>query len=81
MIELTRLNGEVFVLNCDMIEMIEERPDTTIRLSNKNYMIVQESMNEVVRRVIRYKREINDIYVKLANMQKEKRFMDSEKET
>lgn len=57
MIYLTKLNGTPFVLNADLIEVIEENPDTTIRLVNKNYLIVRESMEEVVKKVIQYRRE------------------------
>jgi len=42
MITLTKLNGTKFVLNCDLIETIQENPDTTIRLSNGNVYIVKE---------------------------------------
>lgn len=59
MIVLTKLNGTTFVLNCDMIEVIEENPDTTIRLINKHFFIVKESMDEVVDKVIKYRRVTN----------------------
>lgn len=55
MIILTKLNGTPFVLNCDLIETIEENPDTTIRLVSKNFHIVRESMVEVVEKVIAYR--------------------------
>lgn len=58
MIQLTKLNDAPFVLNDDLIETIEENPDTTIRLTNKNYIIVKESMMEVVSRVVSYRKEI-----------------------
>lgn len=61
MIELTKLNGSVFVLNCDLIETIEAMPDTTIRLTTKNYHIVSETMDEVVHKVIEYKHDCNDL--------------------
>ena len=57
MIILTRLNGVQFVLNSDLIETIEETPDTTIQLLNKHYMIVKESMQEVVDKVIEFRRK------------------------
>ena len=47
MIRLTRLNGESFALNSDMIETIEETPDTIIRLNSKNFYVVKETMDEV----------------------------------
>ena len=48
MITLTKLNGTKFVLNCDLIETIQENPDATIRLSNGNIYIVEESSDMVV---------------------------------
>lgn len=57
MITLTRLNGTEFVLNSDLIETIDETPDTTIQLLNKHYLIVQESAQEVVRKVIQFRRQ------------------------
>lgn len=57
MIVLTKLNDTAFVLNDDLIETIEENPDTTIRLTSKNYIIVKESMMEVVAKVIEFRKE------------------------
>lgn len=62
MVELTKLNGVVFVLNSDLIEVMEETPDTTIRLITKNYYIVQESMEEVIKKVEKYKQACNSVY-------------------
>ena len=59
MIALTKLNDAPFVLNSDLIETIEENPDTTIKLTTKNLVIVRESMTEVVNKVIEYRRMIN----------------------
>ena len=50
MIPLSKLNGEEFILNCDLIEMIMENPDTTILLTNGKHLIVRESKEEVVER-------------------------------
>ncbi len=58
MITLTKLNGEHLVLNCDLIETIEERPDTTIQLVNEKYFLVAESSAEVVAKVVAYKRKL-----------------------
>ena len=62
MITLTKLdrsNIETFVLNCDLVEIIEERPDTTIRLFNGKHFVVAESSSEVVEKIMAYKRSIN----------------------
>lgn len=56
MITLSRLNGTEFVLNCDLIETIQENPDTTIRTTTGNIYIVAESVQEVVDATVRYKR-------------------------
>ena len=57
MIPLSKLNGEEFILNCDLIEMIMENPDTTILLPNGKHLIVRESKEEVVERVAAFRRK------------------------
>ena len=56
MINVTRLNGDQFVLNADLIRTVEETPDTTITLINGDHIIVREKMAEVIRRSIEYGR-------------------------
>ena len=61
MITLTKLNkliNETFILNCELIETIEERPDTTIRLVNGKHFVVAESTAEVISKVVAFKRSI-----------------------
>jgi len=54
MIKLTRLGGEEFVLNADLIRYVEARPDTFITLTSGERLVVGETMDEVVERAIRY---------------------------
>jgi len=54
MIKLTRLDGEVFLLNADLISYVEARPDTFITLTTGERMVVAESMDEVLRRTVAY---------------------------
>ncbi len=54
MIKLTRLGGEVFVLNAELIGYVEQRPDTFITLTTGERLVVAESMDEVLRRAVRY---------------------------
>lgn len=61
MIVLTRLDGSKFVLNTDLVETVEQRPDTTIRLTTKAYYIVKEDMQDVIKEVIEFKRSCNYI--------------------
>lgn len=52
MIELTRLNGDVFTLNAVMIEQIQSYPDTTITLINGKKIVVKNDEQEVTNRVM-----------------------------
>jgi flagellar protein FlbD len=54
MIKLTRLGGEPFLLNADLIQYIEERPDTFITLTTGERVVVVEPMDEVLRRAVIY---------------------------
>ena len=55
MIILKKLNGEEFVLNSELIETIMETPDTTILLTNGKHLIVRESKEEVVKKVVEFR--------------------------
>ncbi len=59
MIRLTRLNHAPFYLNSDLIEFLEMTPDTVITTINGGKLLVAESAEEVVRRVIEYRRLIH----------------------
>lgn len=58
MIYVTRLNHTPVVLNCDLIEHIETTPDTVISLTSGQKMMVLESADEIIERVVRYRRSI-----------------------
>lgn len=58
MIQVTRLNNTKFVINADLIEMIEATPDTMISLTTGKRFVVRETVEEVIRRIIAYKRAI-----------------------
>jgi len=58
MIVLTRLNGRRLVVNTELIKTVEETPDTMLTLLNGDHIVVQESMDEVVRRAIEYGRQV-----------------------
>ena len=57
MIKLTRLDGEEFVLNAELIRYVESRPDTFITLTNGDRVVVGESMDEVLTRAIEYQQQ------------------------
>lgn len=54
MIRLTRLAGEPFLLNAELIKFVESRPDTYITLTDGERVIVAESLEEVLRRAVEY---------------------------
>lgn len=59
MIKVTRLRASAeLVINAELIETVESTPDTVLTLTTGHKIIVQESPDEVVRRVVAYKRSI-----------------------
>jgi len=58
MIRLTRLNRVPLVLNSDLIEHIEATPDTVITLTTGQILRVRESADEVVERIVEFRRRI-----------------------
>jgi flagellar protein FlbD len=58
MIVVTRLNHTPIVVNPDLIVFIEETPDTIITLANGEKLVVEEKVNEVIKRVLDFKRSI-----------------------
>ena len=59
MIKLTRLNQSEVVVNVEMIEFVEEPPDTLISLISGKKVLVTEPVDLVVNRVIEYKKTCN----------------------
>ena len=58
MIDVTRMNGTVLTVNTDLIEFVEETPDTVITLTTGRKIIVKESRQEIKNLVKLYKNEI-----------------------
>jgi flagellar protein FlbD len=58
MIHVTRINRVPLVLNSDLIEHVETTPDTVISLTNGQKFMVLESAEEVIKRIIGFRRQI-----------------------
>ena len=58
MIDVTKMNGLEFTINADLIEVIEEVPDTVITLTTGKKIMVKESRLQIKSLVKNYKREI-----------------------
>jgi flagellar protein FlbD len=57
-IALTRLNGHSVMVNSDLIESLEETPDTVVTLTSGNKLIVRDTMADVQRKIVAFKRAI-----------------------
>jgi flagellar protein FlbD len=66
MIQLSRLNGKNFVLNCEMIKFIEATPDTVITLDSNEKFMVREPVAEVIRLAAEYRRSLHPLTEKVS---------------
>ncbi len=58
MIQLTRLNDQPLVVNSDLIKLVENAHDTVLTLINGEKIVVRESVEQVVERVIEFRRAV-----------------------
>jgi flagellar protein FlbD len=58
MVKVTRLDGKEYYLNPHQIESIETRPDTTLLMLSGKYVVVREPADEVIDRIVAYRRRI-----------------------
>ena len=58
MILLTKLNNAQVAVNSDMIQHVEETPDTVITLGNGDKVVVKERMSEIIEKIVEYRRRI-----------------------
>lgn len=58
MVHLTRLNSQRITVNSDLIKFVESNPDTVITLLSGEKILVQESADEVLARVVEFRRAI-----------------------
>ena len=58
MIEVTKINGSKVLVNPDLIELVEETPDTVISFTTCRKIIVKESRQDVKNLVKSYRKDI-----------------------
>lgn len=58
MVRVTRLNNEEFYINPYLVETLEKRPDTVIKLTTGNKLVIKETPEQVVERIIEFNRRI-----------------------
>jgi flagellar protein FlbD len=57
-IVITRLDGTTVLVNVDQIESIEQTPDTIVSLANGHKIIVRETPDELVSRIVQFKQRL-----------------------
>jgi uncharacterized protein YlzI (FlbEa/FlbD family) len=60
MIQLTRLNGQPLVINSDLIKFIENAPDTVISLVNGEKIVVRETSEQILEKIVQFRRRVLD---------------------
>lgn len=67
MIELHRLDDTKILINSDLIESVEEIPDTVITLTNGNKYIVREKIAQILGEIVKFKQRIQVKQIKKTN--------------
>jgi flagellar protein FlbD len=68
-ITVTRLNGAALVVNSDLILTIEKTPDTMLSLLSGEKLVVKESVEDIIKRVVAFRRRIHFADVSLRSTQ------------
>ena len=58
MIQVTRLNGKEFIVNCELIKTIEANPDTVITLTTGEKLMVKESVDQILKSTLEYRKRL-----------------------
>ena len=61
MIVLTKINKAPITVNADLIQYIEETPYTIITMTNNDKVVVQDSMEDIVQKIVHYRRLIGGL--------------------
>ncbi|MCL1998317.1 MAG: flagellar FlbD family protein [Turicibacter sp.] len=59
MIAITKLNDHEMIINCDLIELIESNPDTTITMTTGRKIIAKEEVDIVLDKIVTYKKKLH----------------------
>lgn len=62
LVKLEKLDGRTFVLNSDLIEHMESTPDTVITITSGKKYIVSNTVDEVIDKIVKYRKEIYSFY-------------------
>jgi flagellar protein FlbD len=59
MIAVKKINGQEIIVNCELIETIEFSPHAVLTLTTGEKIIVDETRDDILRKIIEYKRAIH----------------------
>ncbi|CAH0416973.1 flagellar FlbD family protein [Periweissella fabaria] len=59
MIQLTSLVGKQFYVNFNLIEQMNETPDTVLTLTDGKTFVVQETAGQVVQLIIEFQQQVH----------------------
>ena len=62
MIVLTKRNNERFLINNNQIESIETIPESKIIMMNRDYFIVKESPEDIIKKIQDYNAKVQDVH-------------------
>jgi flagellar protein FlbD len=61
MLILTKINQAQIAVNPDLIQYMEETPDTVITMTNDEKVVVKESITEIIEKVVSFRRYVNNL--------------------
>lgn len=61
MVKVTKLNGNDIIVNSDLIEFIESTPDTIITLTTGKKLIIKDTIEDVIAKIINFKKKVFDL--------------------
>jgi flagellar protein FlbD len=73
MIELHRLQHQTVFVNPDLIEFIESTPDTLMSLTTGKKLMVRESVEEVIQKIVDFRKRVIGISGKISKQKKNAR--------
>lgn len=64
MIQFTKINEDIILINPDLIEFVEFIPESKINMNNGKYHVVSETKEEIMEKVVEYRKKIANIAIR-----------------
>ena len=79
MIDLHRIDGTKILVNLDLIELIEETPDTIVTLTNEHKYVVKEKIPEIIDKIVDFKCSIHFKKLFIVDQDEQESMLDEKK--